>query len=364
MRAPANSPSSASLIAFHSPCIEATYTIAATDKCPLYVKGDLFHLNGIHLSMNARKPLCLALADDIRAHVTAGPGAGSFYCTGCGGIIKVTCDAPAADIEAPDPEKRARMEKLMRSLGHFSLFKALDDKELCSILPDLALMHAEPGQVIIRQEQIGTHLYILLEGAVEVLATSENILLATLGPGDVFGEMSLLSGNVCTATIRAKKKCRMLTLEGGLFRDMVQRYPSLQRYLFQLLAHRLRSTNLLKESKLAQGVHGNLLDLSLAELLQALNISHKSGRIEAVLSRGTGRIFMRKGEIVSAAYVGRDGPAAFFEMLTEHEGTFSYSPKLPAEHAGLPPMGEFMNLLMEGFVRIDERAGFAGNPKF
>jgi len=332
-------------------------SIVAAARCPLYVKDDTFTLNGFQLTVCGSKPTCLILADDILHNLTnSASGAMSFRCGGCEGRVELRGGFVSSPAGERDPQKRARVEKLVRSLGHFSLFQTLDENELRKILPDLKVLLAEPGHVLIKQGQIGSLLYIIVEGKVDVLAAGEGVLLATLGPGEVFGEMSLLSGNVCTATIRAGEKARILTLEGGLFREMVQRYPSLQKFLFQLLAHRMRSTNLLKNSELSQGVRGALCDLSLPELLQALNISRKSGMVEVKLSRGTGSVAMREGEILAASYVGKVDCEAFYEMLTENDGTFVYTPALPPRFSGRDKIGDFMNLLMEGFVRIDEVA--------
>jgi CRP-like cAMP-binding protein len=353
--------------AVHPPQVSVSLSVVSAKDCPLYAPGDRFSLDGQVLTLPASKRTCLILADDIRRHLVAGPDVAlgkesptaAICCGGCEG--KIGLAATRVPPEDGDPEKLRRMEKLVRTLGHYSLFKTLDENELRSILPDLKVVHVNTGDIIIRQGHEGRHLHIILEGSVDVLATDRNILLATLGQGEVFGEMSLLSGNVCTASIRAREACRILTLDGNLFRDMVQRYPSMQRYVFQLLAHRLRSTNLLKETQLAQGVHGSLVDLSLPELLQALNISKKSGLLSLISARGTGTIAMKDGEVVDALYLGGKGSVAFFEMLTETNGAFAYLPTLPPETERLRPLGEFMNLLMEGFVRSDESRQMLGS---
>jgi CRP-like cAMP-binding protein len=254
-----------------------------------------------------------------------------------------------------DQEKLERLEKIVRSMGQFSMFKTLDEHELKRILPDLKVCYYEQGDVVINQGDYGRYLYIVLSGRFEVLGGPDGkSTLATLGPGEVFGEMSLLSGNVCTATIRGMEKSRLLSLDGDVFRRTVERLPALQQYLFRLITGRMAKTNLLREAQLSQGIRGKLSDLSLAELLQALNLSRKSGALEVGLSRGAGHVFMGGGEVVGAEYVGKNGPEALCEMLTETDGTFAYSPDLPASYEGAPKIGEFMNLLMEGLVRIDE----------
>jgi hypothetical protein len=166
--------------------------------------------------------------------------------------------------------------------------------------------------------------------------------------------MSLLSGACCSATIRAREPTKLLSLDGSLFTGLVVRYPALQDYLFHLLTHRLREANSLKEAHLKKGIKGSLDDLQLAELLQALHMSRKSGLLDVDTPRGKAVVALEDGEIVGIDYLDRRGVEGFFELLRESRGTFSFSPALPGASAGRPPIGDFMALLMQGFVRMDE----------
>lgn len=73
----------------------------------------------------------------------------------------------------------------------------------------------EDGQDIITQGDIGRHLYVLQSGAAEVLrvdADGSEEVLAQLGPGDHFGEISIFEGSRRTATIRATARTEVLSL--------------------------------------------------------------------------------------------------------------------------------------------------------
>jgi CRP/FNR family transcriptional regulator, cyclic AMP receptor protein len=166
--------------------------------------------------------------------------------------------------------------------------------------------------------------------------------------------MNLLSGTPCTATVRVRDHARLLALDGGHFTRMVTRYPSLQLYLFRMLAHRLRETNMLMKGRASKGINGSLDDLHCAELLQALHTSQKSGSLELSLPQGKAQVVLVNGEIVDVDYLRMKGPDAFFTLLRENEGTFSFTPAVPPEYAKCRPIGDFMHLLMEGFVRLDE----------
>jgi NADH dehydrogenase len=72
----------------------------------------------------------------------------------------------------------------------------------------------EPGQEVVREGEVGQSLYLIRSGEVEVFKRSENggppEHLATLGPGEHFGEVAVFSGTRRTATVRAKTRVELL----------------------------------------------------------------------------------------------------------------------------------------------------------
>jgi len=84
-------------------------------------------------------------------------------------------------------------------------------------LENLGLQAAiyEPGQVIVRQRDIGRTMYIIQEGQVEVVVDQDGgeKILGVLGPGDHFGEAAVFQGVRRTATVRARTRVRLLELQ-------------------------------------------------------------------------------------------------------------------------------------------------------
>ena len=88
-------------------------------------------------------------------------------------------------------------------------------RELARITDDL---YFAPGQVVFRQNDPGDSCYIIRRGTVDVLLhaaeiSSETKKVATLGPGDFFGEMSALTGQPRSATIRAATALALVRIE-------------------------------------------------------------------------------------------------------------------------------------------------------
>ena len=74
--------------------------------------------------------------------------------------------------------------------------------------------HYEPGQPIIRQGELGHNLYLILEGKVEVVREDDGrpTVLATLGPGQHFGEVAVFENVRRTATVRAATPVELVSL--------------------------------------------------------------------------------------------------------------------------------------------------------
>ena len=83
----------------------------------------------------------------------------------------------------------------------------------------------DEGEVLIEQGRTGQGLYLALTGALEVITGDDARVLATLGPGDLFGEMSLLGDEPTTATVRAVSECLVLRLSRRAFREVADASP-------------------------------------------------------------------------------------------------------------------------------------------
>jgi len=131
----------------------------------------------------------------------------------------------------------ARDEKL-DLLATVPLFARMDRKELERLgqLADevevgLDRVLAEPGET-------GHEFFIVLEGRLTVLDGRKPI--ATLGPGDFFGEIALLDGLPRTATVRANGIARLLVVAHREFHALMDEFPSVRTAILEAVADRLR----------------------------------------------------------------------------------------------------------------------------
>jgi CRP-like cAMP-binding protein len=111
-----------------------------------------------------------------------------------------------------------------------------------------------PGEVIFREGEPGEHMYVLQSGHVRI--TRDNAagarVLAVLGAGEFFGEMSILNDKPRNATADALDEVRALVLDGKMFEAMVIGNTEIAIRLIKKLSRRLDSANALIEILLQQ----------------------------------------------------------------------------------------------------------------
>ncbi len=113
--------------------------------------------------------------------------------------------------------------------------EVLREEEIAALSRRALAVSHQAGTELIREDDSDTSLFIILAGTVEVLAgdTRHGRPVATLGPGDFFGEMSLLTGERRSTTVRAKSDVSVLEITSlaiGPFLDaspeLVDRFAS------------------------------------------------------------------------------------------------------------------------------------------
>ena len=99
----------------------------------------------------------------------------------------------------------------------------------------------EAGEEIFRAYDMGSEMYVVLEGEVELTIGTQ--VLETLGPGEPFGEMALIDQAPRVATAVAKTACKLAVLSEKRFLFMVQTRPQFALQIMKVMADRLRKMN-------------------------------------------------------------------------------------------------------------------------
>jgi CRP/FNR family cyclic AMP-dependent transcriptional regulator len=131
----------------------------------------------------------------------------------------------------------ARDEKL-DLLARVPLFARMGKRELERLSQLTDEVEIGLDRVLAEQGETGHEFFIVLDGRLIVLDGREPI--ATLGPGDFFGEIALLDGRPRTATVRAEGITRLLVIGHREFHALMDEFPTVRAAVLQAVADRLR----------------------------------------------------------------------------------------------------------------------------
>ncbi len=129
------------------------------------------------------------------------------------------------------------------ALARCPLFKHADMPILESLASGLRRRRFRRNEVIFHQGDPGESLHVVAVGAVKIVlpsAEGEEAIIATLRPGDFFGELALLDGAPRSATASALEPSETLVLPRSVFAGLVETLPGLRDALLAGLAHELR----------------------------------------------------------------------------------------------------------------------------
>jgi CRP/FNR family transcriptional regulator len=131
-------------------------------------------------------------------------------------------------------------------LASVPLFAALDPEAAEALYGAMTTRTVPKGHVVFHEGDTGDRLFVVLEGKVKISRRSsdgrEN-LLSVLGPGEMFGELSLFDPGARTATATAVTTSRLASFDHDDLRPWLAGRPEVAAHLLRALAQRLRRTN-------------------------------------------------------------------------------------------------------------------------
>ena len=131
-------------------------------------------------------------------------------------------------------------------LSHASLFSALDEDAAAALRATMIPVDLPRGNVLFNEGDPGDRLYVIDEGKIKLGATSSDgreTLLAILGPGEMFGELSLFDPGPRNATAVALTDATLLGVGHPDLEPWLTGRPEVAASLLGALARRLRRTN-------------------------------------------------------------------------------------------------------------------------
>lgn len=133
----------------------------------------------------------------------------------------------------------------LKELRASQLFGQFDRETLEQLLSSTSLRSYRSGELIVREGDAGSSLFLIVAGHVKVFTQAEDgnrVFLAELGPGDFFGEVSLLTGKPRTATIEAAEHVAAIELDKASVDQISQRQPQVRKILEEFYTRRAQET--------------------------------------------------------------------------------------------------------------------------
>jgi small-conductance mechanosensitive channel len=168
-------------------------------------------------------------------------------------------------IEIPFPKrdvylKRERREEIPRAeleaaLRRNEMLAAIDADDLQALLAAAAHRVYGAGETVIREGDAGEYFYHIYSGAMNVV--KDGLVVARLGPGDFFGEISLVTGDKTNATVVAERESDLLLVSSARFKQVVDMNEAMAQRLSALITRRQEEMQAFSEKNLA-GDHAAL----------------------------------------------------------------------------------------------------------
>src|SRR5438874_3434546 len=214
-------------------------------------------------------------------------------------------------------------------LRRSDLFRFLPEEHFEKIRPLLQEERHDFGDLIVKQGEPANAFYILISGRARVVKSGANngeeIVLATLRPGDSFGEAALTEGGTRTATVRCSTSVEVLRLDRAEFLALTEKAPELKEYMQVTRRARTLQSFLYEFSNFGRlptpALRGMIEKLQRVQI-QKGNLIIKEGDAAGpmyILEKGRARAFTRNNGAVRNLAFYRDGD--FFGELSILNGS-------------------------------------------
>jgi len=132
------------------------------------------------------------------------------------------------------------------ALENASLFSRLSPRYLRGLAKACTKRTYETGDFLVKQGNPGVGLFVITSGKVKVVKTTERgerFEIASHGPGEVIGEMSVLDGATRTADVVAVERTTCLVLASWAFNSFMEAHPEVALQILPVVVKRFRETN-------------------------------------------------------------------------------------------------------------------------
>lgn len=163
----------------------------------------------------------------------------------------------------PTALKQPDLAQRLHTLRSISLLDPLTDDEIQSLAQQLKVVHYVANSRLTQQGDRGDCLFVVIRGQAKVWLEAQGVrhLLAEVGPGEVIGEMSLMTGEPRRATVTTATDMDCYMLDKAGFQATLQQRPELADIFAQLLSARSQELNTLRDNMPTPAVAAQKADI-------------------------------------------------------------------------------------------------------
>jgi len=169
------------------------------------------------------------------------------------------------------------IDKIINYIQDITIFSDLEDSEIKKV-SDFCTSRTYPkNSMIILEEEYGDTVFAICEGTVKITRVNDEgkeVILALLGPGEIFGEMAIIDGESRSANALAQENCILLAFPQNEFLKMLKSYFKVSFSLMSELARRLRKSDQQIEA-LSLSDAENRIGVSMLNLAEDMGIIRK-----------------------------------------------------------------------------------------
>lgn len=147
-------------------------------------------------------------------------------------------------VASPPAEPESQVPGSMAALLKSPLFVDCSFSDLLAFFQGMDLLTFQPGEIVISEGEPGTSLLVLASGRVRVYVRNDvghQVQLRTLGAGEFFGEISILTGQARTATVTAAEPCEILELDQAALEKIGEQHPRVSQVIREFCQKRAQS---------------------------------------------------------------------------------------------------------------------------
>ena len=151
-------------------------------------------------------------------------------------------------------------------LRNVPIFAELEEKDLLKVVKLGTSQKYKKGNIVVLEQDSGAALFVIITGKVKVVRMDEDgreVILSMFGPGEFFGEMSLLDGLARSASVVATMKSELFMIHRRDFLELLNEFPTVTISLLAELAMRLRKADMQIKSLSLKDAEGRVANVML-----------------------------------------------------------------------------------------------------